>query len=45
MAGILKNLPSRDFSVLRVFVANQRGEVYLSDWIFDDYNSTGIQSH
>ena len=27
-----------------VFVANQRGGVYMSDWIFDYKNGTSIQS-
>ena len=32
------------FLFVGVFVANQRGGVYLSDWIFDYKNGTSIQS-
>ena len=28
-----------------MFMANQRREVYLSDWIFDYYKGIGIPSH
>ena len=33
------------FLFLRVLVANQRGEVYLSNWIFDYNSGTRIQSY
>ena len=33
------------FLFVGVFVANQRWEVYWSDWIFDNKNRTSIQSH
>ena len=32
------------FVFVGVFVANQRGGVYMSDWIFDNKNGTSIQS-
>ena len=32
------------FLFVGVFVANQRGGVYMSDWIFDNKNGTSIQS-
>ena len=33
------------FLFMKVFVANQRGDVYLSNWILDYNNGTSIQSH
>ena len=33
------------FLFVGVFVANPRGGVYLSDWIFDYYKGIGIPSH
>ena len=45
LAGIFKKPANLGFFLfLRVLVANQRGEVYLSDWIFDYKNGTSIQS-
>ncbi|MBQ1240549.1 MAG: hypothetical protein IIX74_01475, partial [Lachnospiraceae bacterium] len=40
-----KPAPLGFFLFMGVFVANQRREVYLSDWIFDYHNGTNIQSH
>ena len=46
LAGIYEKSANLGFFLfLRVLVANQRGEVYLSDWIFDYKNGTCIQSH
>ena len=46
LAGIFEKPANLGFFLfLRVLVANQRGEVYLSDWIFDYKNGTSIQSH
>ena len=39
-----KPAPLGFFLFMGVFVANQRREVYLSDWIFDYKNGTSIQS-
>ena len=46
LAGIFEKPANLGFFLfLRVFVAKQRGGVYLSDWIFDYKNGTSIQSH
>jgi hypothetical protein len=43
LAGIYEKPANLGFFLfLRVLVANQRGEVYLSDWIFDYNNGTSI---
>ena len=46
LAGIFEKPANLGFFIfLRVLVANQRGGVYWSDWIFDYINGTGIPSH
>ena len=46
MAGIFEKPVNLGFFLfVGVFVANQRGEVYWSDWIFDYISGTGIPSH
>ena len=46
MAGIFEKPVNLGFFLfVGVFVANPRGGVYLSDWIFDYKNGTSIQSH
>ena len=45
MAGVLRKPVNLGFFLfMRVFVANQRGEVCLADWIFDYHNGPNIQS-
>ena len=45
LAGIFEKPANLGFFLfVEVFVANQRGEVYLSNWIFDYKNGTSIQS-
>ena len=45
LAGIYEKSANLGFFLfLRVLVANQRGEVYLSAWIFDHYSGIGIPS-
>ena len=45
MAGIYEKPANLGFFLfLRVLVANQRGEIYLSNGIFDYKNGTSIQS-
>ena len=46
LAGIYEKPANLGFFLfLRVLVANQRGEVYLLNWIFDYNNDTSIQSY
>ena len=46
LAGIYEKPANLGFFLfVEVFVANQIGEVYLSDWIFDYHNGTSIQSY
>ena len=45
LAGIFEKPANLGFFLfMGVFVANQRREVYMSEWIFDYKNGTSIQS-